>query len=217
MGAHPALPLPLPLQMHLHVADVQPDLLAALRTVQPGAGWKTMAGAKGRAATCKGGSPGGTPWVQGCISCAGQRVECKGCMAGQAHEHWQPPFSCPPAVTADPVTDRTPIAAQCVAASSPAAARPFETVYATPNDVIYSAMVVASPRQGEICIVRATDRPVSTALACLSWPACQLAIALPAALLYTGLSPDAAKVLFVIKSLPLSPDVAGGVPDRLRI
>ena len=58
--------------------------------------------------------------------------------------------ACSPAVTADQVTDRTPIAAQCVPASSPAAARPFETVYATPNDVIYSAMVVASPRQGEI-------------------------------------------------------------------
>ena len=71
------------------------------------------------------------------------------------------PFSRSPAVTADPVTDRTPIAAQCVAATSPAAARPFETVYVTPNDAIYSAMLVASPRQGEICIVQATDRPVS--------------------------------------------------------
>ncbi|KAL4424407.1 hypothetical protein ABPG77_005650 [Micractinium sp. CCAP 211/92] len=65
------------------------------------------------------------------------------------------------------VTDRTSISAQCSTASSPSAAKAFETVYAgQPQAVIYSALLVTSPRPGDICIVRATDRQVECLLSC---------------------------------------------------
>ncbi|KAL4447727.1 hypothetical protein ABPG75_004946 [Micractinium tetrahymenae] len=49
------------------------------------------------------------------------------------------------------VTDRTPISAQCLSAADPSAAKAFERVYGgQPQAVIYSALLVTSPRPGDI-------------------------------------------------------------------